>query len=72
MKFHFPTLSKMQAKNIMTEKVYDFYRDMIVERMIDEKKKKDNLNEEEIKVKLREIIRNPKGKYISQPPYSGY
>lgn len=46
-------------------KSHDFYRDMIVERMIDEKKKKDNLNEEEIKVKLREIIRNPKGKYIS-------
>lgn len=43
----------------------DFFRDMIVERMIDEKKKKDNLNEEEIKKKLREIIRNPSGKYIS-------
>lgn len=43
----------------------DFFRDMIVERMIEEKKKKDNLNEEEIKTKLREIIRNPSGKYIS-------
>ena len=43
----------------------DFFRDMIVERMIEEKKKKDNLNEEEIKIKLREIIRNPSGKYIS-------
>ena len=43
----------------------DFFKDMIVEQMIQEKKKKDNLNEEEIKIKLREIIRNPKGKYIS-------
>lgn len=43
----------------------DFFRDMIVERIIEEKKKKDNLNEEEIKTKLREIIRNPNGKYIS-------
>lgn len=46
-------------------KSHDFFRDMIVERMIEEKKKKDNLDEDEIKVKLREIIRNPKGKYIS-------
>jgi len=43
----------------------DFFRDMIVERVIEEKKKKDNLNEDEIKIRLREIIRNPKGKYIS-------
>lgn len=41
----------------------DFFRDMIIERIIE--KKKDNLNEEEIKIKLREIIRNPSGKYIS-------
>ncbi len=43
----------------------DFFRDMIIERIIEKKKKKDNLNEEEIKIKLREIIRNPSGKYIS-------
>jgi len=43
----------------------DFYRDVIVERMIEEKKKESDLNEEEIKAKLREIIRNPNGKYIS-------
>ncbi|WP_281631615.1 hypothetical protein [Flavobacterium luteolum] len=43
----------------------DFYRDVIVERMLEQKKQDDSLNENVIKIKLREIIRNPKGKYIS-------
>lgn len=47
------------------QKSRDFFRDKIVERAIEQKKKKDNLNKEEIKIKLREIISNPNGKYIS-------
>lgn len=47
------------------QKSRDFFRDEIVERAIEQKKKKDNLNKEEIKIKLREIISNPNGKYIS-------
>ena len=43
----------------------DFFRDVIVKRVIDEKRKKDNINEAEIRIKLREIISNPNGKYIS-------
>lgn len=44
----------------------DFYKDMIIERMIEEKRKKDTqLSKDEIQKKLREIIRNPSGKYIS-------
>jgi hypothetical protein len=43
----------------------DFFRKEIVERMINEKKSKLLFNENEIKVKLREIIKNPYGKFIS-------
>jgi hypothetical protein len=46
-------------------KSMDFFRDIIIERIIENKKKKENINEEEIKIKLREIIQNPSGKYIS-------
>lgn len=47
------------------KKSKDFFRDMIIERIINEKMEKDSFNEEDIKKKLRQIIRNPKGKYIS-------
>ena len=44
----------------------DFYRDVIVERMLEKRKKEEkNQYEDVIKIKLREIIRNPQGKYIS-------
>ena len=46
-------------------KSVDFFRDEIVERIIKDKKTKNSLNEDEIKLKLREIIKNPYGKFIS-------
>lgn len=63
--FSFSYIVENAGLEYYDRKSRDFFRDMIVERMIEEKKKKDNLNEEEIKIKLREIIRNPSGKYIS-------
>lgn len=46
-------------------KSVDFFRDEIVERIIKDKKTKNTLSESEIKLKLREIIKNPYGKFIS-------
>lgn len=46
-------------------KSVDFYRDEIVERIIKDKKTKNTLTGDEIKIKLREIITNPYGKFIS-------
>lgn len=43
----------------------DFFTDQVIERMIDEKKLSLPFTEEEIKLKLREIIQNPYGKFIS-------
>lgn len=46
-------------------KSVDFFREEIVERIIKDKKTKNLLTENEIKSKLREIIKNPYGKFIS-------
>ena len=46
-------------------KSVDFYRDEIVERIIKDKKTKNRISYDEIKAKLREIIKNPYGKFIS-------
>ncbi|MGV3588701.1 MAG: hypothetical protein ACO1OF_16980 [Adhaeribacter sp.] len=43
----------------------DFFREKIIEQHISELKKNGNWDEEDIKNKLRAIIKNPKGKYIS-------
>lgn len=43
----------------------DFFTDQIIERIIEEKKKPEQFTDEEIKTKLREIIKNPYGKFIS-------
>jgi hypothetical protein len=43
----------------------DFYKNEIVERIINEKKKAKPFNEEKIKKELRKIIKNPDGKMIS-------
>jgi hypothetical protein len=46
-------------------KSVDFYREQIVEKIIKEKKTKNHLTDSEIKSKLREVIQNPYGKFIS-------
>lgn len=43
----------------------DFFRDQIVEKIINERKSKLSFSEKEIKEKLRAIIKNPYGKFIS-------
>lgn len=42
-----------------------FFRDQIIERLIKEKKSKSSFDENEIKEKLRAIIKNPYSKFIS-------
>ena len=46
-------------------KSVDFFREEIVNRIIKDKKTKNLLTESEIKLKLRQIIKNPYGKFIS-------
>ncbi len=46
-------------------KSVDFFKEEIVNRIIKDKKTKNKLTESEIKSKLREIIKNPYGKFIS-------
>lgn len=43
----------------------DFYKEQIIERIIDQKKKEKPFDEQKIKTELRKIIKNPDGKLIS-------
>ena len=44
---------------------HNFYKEKIVEKIIDERKKQTPFNKEKIKAELRKIIKNPDGKLIS-------
>ena len=43
----------------------DFFKEQIIERVIDQKKKDKPFNEQKIKAELRKIIKSPDGKMIS-------
>lgn len=58
-------MNKQIGHAYFERKSVDFYRNEIVGRIIKDKKTKNLLTENEIKLKLREIIKNPFGQFIS-------
>lgn len=63
--FTFSYLHKTTGIEQFDRMSMDFYKEQIVERIINEKKRAKPFDEKKIKVELRKIIKNPDGKMIS-------